>query len=81
MFFNASMNKNINKWKSGKAFTFVEQYKLKALLNREQDLRNNPLLENDYYSPANHNHKLYELGTSINMVNQPYQPTVVKRSK
>jgi len=58
-----------------------QQSLLKAKLNREQDLRNNPLLENDYYSPANNNHKLYELGCSVNMVNQPYQPTVVKRSK
>ena len=46
------MNKNINKWKSGKAFTFVEQYKLKALLNREQDLRNNKNFENPNYRPA-----------------------------
>ena len=52
MFFNASMNKNINKWKSGKAFTFVEQYKLRALLNREQDLRNNKNFENPNYRPA-----------------------------
>ena len=52
MFFNASMNKNINKWKSGKAFTFVEQYKLKALLNREQDLRNNKNFESPNYRPA-----------------------------
>ena len=46
------MNKNINKWKSGKAFTFVEQYKLKALLNREQDLRNNKNFESPNYRPA-----------------------------
>ena len=58
-----------------------QQSLLKAKLNREQDLRNNPLLENDYYSPANNNHKLYELGCSVNMKNQPYQPTVVRRSK
>ena len=58
-----------------------QQSLLRAKLNREQDLKNNPLVENDYHSPANNNHKLYELGTSINMVNQPYQPTVVRRSK
>jgi hypothetical protein len=75
------MIKNIKQWNSGKAFTMVEQYYLKALLNREQDKKNNPLVENDYYSPANNNHKLYELGCSVNMINQPYQPTVVKRSK
>ena len=48
------MNKNINKWKSGKAFTFVEQYKLKALLNREQDLRNNKNFENPNYKSSRH---------------------------
>ena len=58
-----------------------QQSLLRAKLNREQDKKNNPLVENDYHSPANNNHKLYELGCSVNMVNQPYQPTVVKRSK
>ena len=58
-----------------------QQSLLRARLNREQDLKNNSLLDNDYHQPANNNHKLYELGCSINMVNQPYQPRVVKRSK
>ena len=58
-----------------------QQSLLRAKLNREQDLKNNSLLDSDYHSPANNNHKLYELGTSINMVNQPYQPRVVRRSK
>ena len=58
-----------------------QQSLLRAKLNREQDLKNNSLLDNDYHQPANNNHKLYELGCSINMVNQPYQPTVVRRSK
>ena len=58
-----------------------QQSLLRAKLNREQDLKNNSLLDNDYHQPANNNHKLYELGCSINMVNQPYQPRVVKRSK
>ena len=75
------MNKNIKQWNSGRAFTMVEQYYLKALLNRLQDLKNNSQLESDYYKPANNNHKLYELGCSVNMKNQPYQPTVVRRSK
>ena len=58
-----------------------QQSLLRAKLNREQDLKNNSQLESDYYKPANNNHKLYELGCSVNMVNQPYQPTVVRRSK
>ena len=58
-----------------------QQSLLRAKLNREQDLKNNPLVENDYHLPANNNHKLYELGCSVNMRNQPYQPTVVRRSK
>ena len=58
-----------------------QQSLLRAKLNREQDLKNNPLVESDYHSPANNNHKLYELGCSVNMKNQPYQPTVVRRSK
>jgi len=52
MCFNPSMNKNINKWNTNKAFTFVEQYKLRALLNREQDLKNNKNFENPNYRPA-----------------------------
>ena len=72
-------------WKA-KAITrvqlLVEQSKLMAQLKREQDLKNNSLLDNDYYSPANNNHKLYVLGcVPVNMNNQPYQPRVVKRSK
>jgi hypothetical protein len=59
-----------------------QQSLLRAKLNREQDLKNNPLVENDYHSPANNNWKLYELGcVPVNMNTQPYQPTVVKRSK
>ena len=46
------MTKNINKWKSNKAFTFVEQYKLRALLNHEQDLKNNKNFESPNYRPA-----------------------------
>ena len=45
--------KNFNKaWQSTKYFTLVEQYKLKALLNREQDFRNNKNFENPNYRPA-----------------------------
>ena len=59
-----------------------QQSLLRAKLNREQDLKNNPLVDNDYHSPANNNWKLYELGcVPVNMNTQPYQPTVVKRSK
>ena len=59
-----------------------QQSLLRAKLNREQDLKNNSLLDNDYHSPANNNWKLYELGcVPVNMNTQPYQPTVVKRSK
>ena len=46
------MTKNINKWKSNKSFTLVEQYQLRVLLNREQDLRNNKNFENPSYRPA-----------------------------
>ena len=60
---------------------FVEQAKLMAQLKREQDLKNNSLLDNDYFQPVNNNHKLYVLGCTVNMVNQPYQPRVVRRSK
>ena len=60
----------------------VEQSKLMAQLKREQDLKNNSLLDNDYYQPANNNHKLYVLGcVPVNMNNQPYQPRVVRKSK
>ena len=55
MFFELMQkNKKIfNKaWQSTKYFTLVEQYKLKALLNREQDLRNNKNFENPNYRPA-----------------------------
>ena len=59
-----------------------QQSLLRAKLNREQDIKNNPLVENDYHSPANNNHKLYVLGcVPVNMQTQPYQPTVVRRSK
>ena len=59
-----------------------QQSLLRAKLNREQDKKNNPLVDNDYHLPANNNWKLYELGcVPVNMNNQPYQPTVVKRSK
>ena len=74
-----SMNKK--QWSTGKALTRVEQLEFMANAKREQDLKNNPLLDNDYHQPANNNHKLYELGCSVNMKNQPYQPTVVRRSK
>ena len=59
-----------------------QQSLLRAKLNREQDLKNNPELKSDYFKPANNNWKLYELGcVPVNMNNQPYQPRVVKRSK
>ena len=76
-----STNMKTKQWNKNKALTMVEQYQVRALLNRLQDLKNNSQLESDYYKPANNNHKLYELGCSVNMVNQPYQPTVVRRSK
>ena len=45
--------KNFNKaWQSTKYFTLVEQYKLKALLNREQDFKNNKNFESPNYRPA-----------------------------
>ena len=75
------MIKNIKQWNSGRAFTMVEQYYLKALLNRLQDLKNNPELKSDYFKPVNNNHKLYVLGcVPVNMQTQPYQPIVVKRT-
>ena len=46
------MNKNINKWKSNKSFTLVEQYQLRVLLNREQDFKNNKNFESPSYRPA-----------------------------
>ena len=47
-----------------------------------KDKENNPLFESDYYRPVNNNHKLYVLGcVPVNMQTQPYQPTVVRRSK
>ena len=73
--------KEIKQWKTGKALTRIEQIQFMANARREQDLKNNPNFESDYHQPANNNHKLYGLGCSINMNNQPYQPTVVRRSK
>ena len=73
--------KEIKQWKTGKALTRIEQIQFMANARREQDLKNNPNFESDYHQPANNNHKLYELGCSINMKNQPYQPRVVRRSK
>jgi len=59
-----------------------QQSLLRAKLNREQDLKNNPELKSDYFKPANNNWKLYELGcVPVNMNTQPYQPRVVRRSK
>ena len=59
-----------------------QQSLLRAKLNREQDLKNNPKLKSDYFKPAHNNWKLYELGcVPVNMNTQPYQPRVVKRSK
>ena len=55
MFFELMQkNKKIfNKaWQSTKYFTFVEQYKLRALLNYEQDLKNNKNFESQNYRPA-----------------------------
>ena len=58
-----------------------QQSKLRAKLNRQQDLKNNPELKSDYFKPANNNHKLYELGcVPVNMQTQPYQPIVVKHT-
>ena len=76
------MNKNIKQWRTGRALTRVEQLEFMANAKREQDLKNNPLLESDYYNPATNNWKLYILGcVPVKMNNQPYQPTVVRRSK
>jgi len=45
--------KNFNKaWQSTKYFTLVEQYKLRVLLNREQDFKNNKNFESPNYRPA-----------------------------
>ena len=59
-----------------------QQSLLRAKLNREQDLKNNPELKSDFFKPATNNWKLYELGcVPVNMNTQPYQPRVVRRSK
>ena len=59
-----------------------QQSLLRAKLNREQDLKNNPELNSDFFKPATNNWKLYELGcVPVNMNTQPYQPRVVRRSK
>ena len=59
-----------------------QQSLLRAKLNREQDLKNNPELKSDFFKPATNNWKLYELGSvPVNMNTQPYQPRVVRRSK
>ena len=55
MFFELMQkNKKIfNKaWQSTKYFTLVEQYKLRVLLNREQDFKNNKNFESPNYRPA-----------------------------
>tara|TARA_Y100000031_G_scaffold117309_1_gene130175 strand:+ start:392 stop:622 length:231 start_codon:yes stop_codon:yes gene_type:complete len=76
------MHKKIKQWSTGKALTRVEQIQFMANAKREQDLKNNSLLDNDYFKPANNNWKLYELGcVPVNMNTQPYQPRVVRRSK
>ena len=63
--FDEIMIKNIKKWKSGKAFTMVEQYYLKALLNREQDLKNNSNLETNKYAT---NQSAIERGFSLRLI-------------
>ena len=45
------MNTN-KKWNRNKALTMVEQYQVRALLNREQDLKNNKSFESPHYQPA-----------------------------
>tara|TARA_R110002167_G_scaffold23954_2_gene84962 strand:+ start:297 stop:485 length:189 start_codon:yes stop_codon:yes gene_type:complete len=37
-------------WNTGKAFTMVEQYYLKAMLNAEQDYKNNPNFDTNKYA-------------------------------
>ena len=76
--------KKIKSWSCEKTTTQLKVYqlKLRSKLNQEQDTKNNKLVYCDYNQPANNNWKLYTLGcVSVNMNNQPYQPTVVKRSK
>ena len=53
------------KWKTGKAFTIVEQRYLKALLNREQDLKNNSNLETNKYAT---NQSAIERGFSLRLI-------------
>ena len=53
------------KWKTGKAFTIVEQRYLKALLFANQDLKNNPnLLTNKYAT----NQSAIERGFSLRLI-------------
>ena len=59
------MYKKIKQWKTGRAFTMVEQYYLKALLNREQDLKNNSNLETNKYAT---NQSAIERGFSLRLV-------------
>ena len=59
------MHKKIKQWKTGRAFTMVEQYYLKALLNRKQDLKNNPNLETNKYAT---NQSAIERGFSLRLI-------------
>ena len=52
-------------WTTGKAFTIVEQRYLRAMLNAEQDLKNNPnLLTNKYAT----NQSAIERGFSLRLI-------------
>ena len=53
------------KWSTGKAFTIVEQRYLKALLNREQDLKNNSNLETNKYAT---NQSAIDRGFSLRLI-------------
>jgi len=77
--------KDFETWlnKPSKPLNDIEFKKLAiSYLRYLKDKDNNPLFESDYYRPVNNNHKLYVLGcVPVNMQTQPYQPTVVRRSK
>ena len=52
-------------WKTGKAFTMVEQRYLKAMLNAEQDYKNNPNFETNKYA---NNQSAIERGFSLRLI-------------
>ena len=45
------MTKN-KQWKTGRALTRLEQVEYMRLAKHEQDLKNNPNFESEYYQPA-----------------------------